>query len=79
MRATSAYDHLVVERELSALQAIEVLHQGAAYDFDPYVVAAMRRVLERRGAFHPGQPMPPEGRRESPLGRSRDSARAVDQ
>ena len=54
VRATSAYDHLVVERELSALQAIEVLHQGAAYDFDPHVVAAMRRVLERRGAFHPG-------------------------
>ncbi len=54
VRATSAYDHLVVERELSALQAIEVLHQGAAYDFDPYVVAAMRRVLDRRGAFHPG-------------------------
>lgn len=54
VRATSAYDHLVVERELSALQAIEVLHQGAAYDFDPYVVASMRRVLDRRGAFHPG-------------------------
>jgi hypothetical protein len=53
VRATSAYDHLVVERELSALQSIEVLHQGAAYDFDPYVVAAMRRVLERRMAFHP--------------------------
>ena len=55
VRATSAYDHLVVERELSALQAIEVLHQGAAYDFDPHVVASMRRVLERRGAFHPGR------------------------
>ena len=54
VRATSAYDHLVVERELSGLQAIEVLHQGAAYDFDPTVVAAMRRVLDRRGAFNPG-------------------------
>ncbi|MEX0667671.1 MAG: HD domain-containing phosphohydrolase [Acidimicrobiia bacterium] len=54
VRATSVYDHLVVERELSALQAIEVLHQGAAYDFDPRIVASMRRVLERRGAFHPG-------------------------
>ncbi len=58
VRATSAYDHLVVERELSALQAIEVLHQGAAYDFDPYVVASMRRVLERRGAFNPGSVHP---------------------
>ncbi|MGH8927295.1 MAG: HD-GYP domain-containing protein, partial [Acidimicrobiia bacterium] len=53
VRATSAYDHLVVERQLSGLQAIEVLHQGAAYDFDPYVVASMRRVLDRRMAFHP--------------------------
>ena len=58
VRATSAYDHLVVERELSALQAIEVLHQGAAYDFDPNVVASMRRVLERRGAFNPGSIYP---------------------
>lgn len=53
VRATSAYDHLIVERQLSPLQAIEVLHQGAAYDFDPNVVAAMRRVLDRRMAFHP--------------------------
>jgi hypothetical protein len=30
-----------------------VLHQGAAYDFDPAVIAALRRVLERRLAFHP--------------------------
>lgn len=54
VRATSAYDHLVSDRRLSALQAIEVLHQGAAYDFDPEVVGALRRVLERRRAFQPG-------------------------
>ncbi len=54
VRATSAYDHLVSERKLSALQAIEVLHQGAAYDFDPAVVSALRRVLERKRAFQPG-------------------------
>ncbi|HEY7564846.1 MAG TPA: HD domain-containing phosphohydrolase [Acidimicrobiia bacterium] len=58
VRATSAFDHLVVERKLSALQAIEVLHQGAAYDFDPTVVAAMRRVLDRRLAFHPVVALP---------------------
>ena len=68
VRATSTYDHLVVERELSALQAIEVLHQGAAYDFDPYVVASMRRVLERRGAFQPGSVHP--GSSQSGPGRS---------
>lgn len=54
VRATSAYDHLVSDRSLSALQSIEVLHQGAAYDFDPEVVGALRRVLERRRAFQPG-------------------------
>ncbi|MGH8926058.1 MAG: HD-GYP domain-containing protein [Acidimicrobiia bacterium] len=55
VRAASSYDHLVVERKLSPLQAVEVLHQGAAYDFDPTVIAALRRVLERRLAFHPTQ------------------------
>jgi hypothetical protein len=53
VRAASSYDHLIVERKLSPLQAVEVLHQGAAYDFDPAVIAALRRVLERRLAFHP--------------------------
>jgi hypothetical protein len=54
VRAASAYDHLITERELSPLQAVEVLHQGAAYDFDPAVVAALRRVLERQRAFEGG-------------------------
>jgi HD-GYP domain-containing protein (c-di-GMP phosphodiesterase class II) len=58
VRATSAYDHLVIDRSLSGLQAIEVLHQGAAYDFDPEVVGALRRVLERRKAFQPGASHP---------------------
>lgn len=53
VRAASSYDNLVVGRQLSALQAIEVLHQGAAYDFDPTVIAALRQVLERRKAFDP--------------------------
>jgi hypothetical protein len=33
------------------VQAMELLHQGAAYDFDPELVMALRRVLKRRGAF----------------------------
>ncbi len=53
VRAASSYDNLVVGRQLSALQAIEVLHQGAAYDFDPVVINVLREVLERRLAFHP--------------------------
>ncbi|HUO47045.1 MAG TPA: HD domain-containing protein [Acidimicrobiia bacterium] len=58
VRATSAYDHLVAERQLSALQAVEVLHQGAAYDFDPTVVTSLRRTLERSKAFQPGSNHP---------------------
>lgn len=58
VRATSAYDHLVSDRSLSPLQSIEVLHQGAAYDFDPEVVGALRRVLERWRAFQPGATHP---------------------
>jgi hypothetical protein len=53
VRAASSYDNLVVGRQLSALQAIEVLHQGAAYDFDPAVINVLREVLERKSAFHP--------------------------
>ena len=34
---------------LNAIEALELLHAGAAYDFDPDVVLALRRVLERRG------------------------------
>ena len=55
VRAASSYDNLVVGRGLSPLQAIEVLHQGAAYDFDPAVIGALRAVLERRMAFHPAK------------------------
>lgn len=49
IKATSAYDHATMELGFSPLEALEVLHRGAAYDFDPDVVQAVRRVLERRG------------------------------
>jgi len=29
--------------------ALEVLHRGVAYDYDPEILAALRRVLQRRG------------------------------
>ncbi len=45
IRAASAYDHAVGELGFSALEGLETLHRGAAYDFDPDVVAAMRRVV----------------------------------
>lgn len=54
IRVASAYDRGVSEEELTPLQSIEKLHQGSVYDFDPAVVASLRRVLESRGAFgHP--------------------------
>lgn len=49
IKATSAYDHATMELGFSPLEALEVLHRGAAYDFDPDVVQAVRHTLERRG------------------------------
>ncbi len=51
IKVTSAYDQAVAEAGLKPLEALEVLHRGAAYDFDPKVVAAMRRVASRRGVI----------------------------
>ncbi len=48
IKATSAYDHATMELGFSPLEALEVLHRGAAYDFDPDVVQSVRRTLERR-------------------------------
>jgi hypothetical protein len=50
IKAASAYDHATMELGFSPLEGLEVLHRGAAYDYDPDVVVAVRRVLERRGA-----------------------------
>ncbi len=47
IRACSTYDHLVHDDGSSHLEALEQLHRGAAYDFDPAVVAAVRRELDR--------------------------------
>jgi hypothetical protein len=48
VRVVSAYDEEIAGGG-TPLQAIETLHRGAAYDFDPEVVAVLRKVLERRG------------------------------
>lgn len=49
VKVASAYDAAAVGDGLSPLQALERLHQGAAYDYDPEVVASLRRVLTRNG------------------------------
>ena len=48
IKVASAYDHAIVDLGMSPLEALEILHRGAAYDFDPMVVQAIRRVLVRR-------------------------------
>lgn len=45
IKAASALDHATHELGFSRLEALEVLHRGAAYDFDPDVVAAVRDVV----------------------------------
>lgn len=49
VKVASAYDWAVgAGRE--AVDALEALHAGLTYDYDPEVVAALRRVLVRRGS-----------------------------
>jgi hypothetical protein len=46
IKATSAYDHATTELGFSQLEALEVLHRGAAYDYDPDVVEALREIVD---------------------------------
>jgi len=45
VRAAAEYDRLTHEKELRSLDAIEVLHRGSAYDYDPNVVSILREVV----------------------------------
>jgi len=49
VRVSAAYDRTLHEDGRTVTEALEELHRGGAYDFDPEVVAALRRVLQRRG------------------------------
>jgi hypothetical protein len=53
VKVAAAYDWQVHLEGLSPLQALEILHGGAAYDYDPEVVASLRRILEARGVLTP--------------------------
>jgi len=48
IKVASAYDQAVHEMHMSPLEALERIHRGSAYDFDPTVAASLRRVLVRR-------------------------------
>jgi HD-GYP domain-containing protein (c-di-GMP phosphodiesterase class II) len=53
IKVAAAYDWQVHQDHLSPLQALENLHAGAAYEYDPEVVASLRRLLEARGVLTP--------------------------
>jgi hypothetical protein len=45
IKIASAYDQARDEDGLSAIEALERIHQGSAYEYDPHVAASLRRVL----------------------------------
>lgn len=51
IKVASAYDQGQIELGLSPVEALERIHQGSAYEFDPQVAASLRRVLVFRGAI----------------------------
>ena len=52
IKVCSAYDESVHEMGFSPLEALERIHRGTVYDFDPDVVRELREVLERRGILN---------------------------
>ncbi len=49
IKVASAYDQGVNEMGLSPIEALERIHQGSAYEYDPKIAASLRRVLVHRG------------------------------
>ena len=48
VKVASAYDDLVADGSHSPLEALEQLHRGSVYDYDPEIVNAVRSILEAR-------------------------------
>jgi hypothetical protein len=53
IKVAAAYDWKVHRGGMSPLSALEELHAGAAYEYDPEVVASLRRLLTTRGVLMP--------------------------
>ncbi|MDJ0959881.1 MAG: HD domain-containing protein [Acidimicrobiia bacterium] len=51
IKVASAYDQAEHEMGLRPIDAIEQVHRGSAYDYDPEVAASLRRVLTHRGVL----------------------------
>lgn len=58
IKVSAAYDWKVYRSGMSPLAALEELHAGAAYEYDPEVVASLRRLLETRGVLRPTARVP---------------------
>ena len=53
IKVASAYDQAIHDQMLSPLDALELLHLGTTYDYDPDVTSSLRRVISARGDLHP--------------------------
>lgn len=53
VKVAAAYDWKLHQDGISPLQALESLHAGAAYEYDPEVVASLRRLLGARKLLAP--------------------------
>ncbi len=51
IKVAAAYDWQVYSDGRSPLQALEHLHAGTAYEFDPAVVSSLRHILSARGVI----------------------------
>ena len=49
IKVASAYDEACHEMQLDPLDAMERLHRGSAYDYDPDIVASLRRCAHSSG------------------------------
>lgn len=51
IKVASAYDEAITEVGLAPVEAVELLHRGAAYSFDPRIVTSLRRVIAHEGSI----------------------------
>lgn len=49
IKVASAYDQALHDQMLSPVDALELLHLGSTYDYDPDITASLRRVVGARG------------------------------
>ncbi len=54
VKVAAAYDWQIYQEGRTPLQALEHLHAGTAYEYDPQVVASLRRLLTTRGVLEAG-------------------------